>query len=423
MKFGTSFQEALQRDEYPREWIESAISYKKLKKCIKSVQQELQSLGLDHATLEKLWQQVGDVTLGDGHMMNYGFLTTSGTKFVPKLTIALDPQDGSPMDAWLSPETRRILRQLGRRQSATGLIKPDGEAMQHAHAVGSVGADVSETPSPQSDDHESAIETVEVPLTSDSEFFQILRRELRNLEKLQRSEQKSMETAIVKLGDDLREVKANKNKRSKEDLEAWREIFRLYLDAQVFLSSHEQDAGVRDAAHAQKQLEFFNKTLASEQGRKIKLSKDSKIALDRFQAINLTLLQLLKYSEINRTALTKILKKFDKRTALHAQQPVLEYLKTSPSFMTKDLAKATCFTISDELLNILPQLDDYLCPVCFSISFKPVRLRCNHVFCIRCLIVMQNADQDKCPLCREHVVLEATGGKCRHNPFLTNIRI
>ncbi|KAL8243932.1 hypothetical protein R6Q59_010190 [Mikania micrantha] len=421
MKFGANFQESLQHDAYPQEWIDSAISYKKLKKCIKRVQQELESLGLDHETLEKLWQHVGvgatstvytdgSEESNDDRPLHYDFLTRNGTKFVPKLTIALDPKDGSPMDAWLSPETRRVLRQVGRRRST---IKATShglhhESLPHIHSPGSESTDASETHSPDSEDTTDYVETVEIPLTSDSEFFQILRKELNNLATLQNTEQKQMELSIMKLGEDIRDLKDSKKKRSKEEIEAWREIFRLYLDSQIFMSSHEHDAGARDAAHAQKQLEYFRKTLTTAQSNKIKISKDASASVERFMLININLLRLLKYQEINQTALTKILKKFDKHTALRSQQSVLTHLKQQQTFMTQDLAKATCFTISEELIRLLPQLDDYLCPVCFSITFKPVRLRCNHVFCIRCLIVMQRDDADHCPLCREKVVLEAT---------------
>ena len=123
--------------------------------------------------------------------------------------------------------------------------------------------------------------------------------------------------------------------------------------------------------------------------------------------VNLQLLQFMKYQEMNRVAISKIMKKFDKHTAFRTQQSLPPTLTESP-FMVQDLAKATCFTVSTELLAIIPQLDDYLCPVCFSISFKPVRLRCNHVFCIRCLVVMQRARENQCPLCRAEVVMEAT---------------
>lgn len=75
------------------------------------------------------------------------------------------------------------------------------------------------------------------------------------------------------------------------------------------------------------------------------------------------------------------------------------------------LAKAVCFKVSEELLPIVPQLNDYLCPVCFNIAVKPIRLRCGHVFCIRCMITMQRAEADHCPLCRDAVVMEADSSK------------
>jgi E3 ubiquitin-protein ligase BAH len=72
-----------------------------------------------------------------------------------------------------------------------------------------------------------------------------------------------------------------------------------------------------------------------------------------------------------------------------------------------NIAKAICFKVNEELLTVVPQLNDYLCPVCFSIAYKPVRLRCLHVFCIRCMITMQRARNRYCPMCRDDVVLEA----------------
>lgn len=70
-----------------------------------------------------------------------------------------------------------------------------------------------------------------------------------------------------------------------------------------------------------------------------------------------------------------------------------------------------CFKISEELISVIPQLNDYLCPVCYSIAFKPIRLSCGHIFCIRCMIVMQRAEEDHCPLCRGSVVMQADSGE------------
>jgi E3 ubiquitin-protein ligase BAH len=430
MKFGQDFKDALERDEFPREWIDSAIPYKKLKKCIKRVQQELLSFGLDQATLDSLWQHVGRSTKISSdnddadRLLRYG---TNGNEFsfTPKLTVAIDPSDGSPMDAWLSPETRLHLYRLAHSSQSRvakvndqdtgvddkGKTPANGGQQELDHLANGDSQHLPSTGRPRS--RTGDLETIEIPLTSDSEFFQILSRELANLESLQTKEKSSIQSDISKLGADLRNLKLSKKRRSKEELQAWRRIFELYTDAQIFLSSHEADSGARDVSHAQKQLQYFTKTLSSSSASSSTspkfLGKEATVALDRFLRINMDLLRLMKFQEINRTALTKIMKKFDKQTALHARAVIPDSFKSN-SLISQDLAKATCFTISEELLQLIPNINDYLCPVCFSVSYKPVRLQCNHVFCIRCLIVLQRAEQKSCPLCRSEVVMDADSG-------------
>lgn len=51
MKFAHEFKDALEREGFPPHWIESAIPYGQLKKCIKKVKRELESFGLDSQTL------------------------------------------------------------------------------------------------------------------------------------------------------------------------------------------------------------------------------------------------------------------------------------------------------------------------------------------------------------------------------------
>lgn len=56
---------------------------------------------------------------------------------------------------------------------------------------------------------------------------------------------------------------------------------------------------------------------------------------------------------------------------------------------------------------MIPQLDDYLCPICFAIAYWPIRLECAHVFCSRCLVKMQRKGERFCPLCRGDVIMRA----------------
>ncbi|ORX55742.1 hypothetical protein DM01DRAFT_233832, partial [Hesseltinella vesiculosa] len=40
------------------------------------------------------------------------------------------------------------------------------------------------------------------------------------------------------------------------------------------------------------------------------------------------------------------------------------------------------------------------CPVCMSLAWRPIRLVCGHMFCVRCLIKAQRKRMMACPLCR-----------------------
>ena len=410
MKFAQDFETALKREEYPKEWIDNAISYKQLKKCIRKVQKELQTVGLDSETLEHLWQHVpsanSDHATGDQSTFKYRF-GEQMKGFTPKLTVVVDTRNGSPVDAFLTPETKVRLRSFALAEGLDVRKPSAASVLTTATSNGESGAiEVSEINGDLSSTSSNDFVTVDVPLTSDSEFFQILRRELDNLERLQTAEQKDLSAEISALGNELSKMTMHKNKKSKEEMAAWQEIFRLYAESGVFFSDHEQDAGARTPEKAQQHLEEFSKALKKAQPS-LKLHSDGRLALDHFLDINASLLKFMKFQQINQTALTKIMKKFDKQTHLHAANSLPSQITSAP-FASTELARTTCYTISTKLLQLIPTLDDYLCPICFSISFKPVRLKCKHVFCIRCLIVLQRNEQDSCPMCRSPGVLEVT---------------
>ncbi len=119
----------------------------------------------------------------------------------------------------------------------------------------------------------------------------------------------------------------------------------------------------------------------------------------------------MSYPLWKKLSLLNLALEFDKRTSLGAKETFPQLIQ-SDKIMSETMAKAVCSEISKEIVKIVPQLDDYLCPVCFSISYKPVRLTCGHVFCIRCMIKMQKAQDKFCPLCRNDVIMHADSGKC-----------
>lgn len=75
--------------------------------------------------------------------------------------------------------------------------------------------------------------------------------------------------------------------------------------------------------------------------------------------------------------------------------------------------------LTETLLPILPTVEDYTCLICTSIAFKPIRLDCGHLFCVRCLVKMQKAGKGNCPLCRAPTVLRA--GKANLDAALQNL--
>lgn len=58
MKFAHEYEAALKQEGYPARWVQSAISYRQLKKCIKKVEMELSRIGLNPETLGQLWQSL-----------------------------------------------------------------------------------------------------------------------------------------------------------------------------------------------------------------------------------------------------------------------------------------------------------------------------------------------------------------------------
>jgi E3 ubiquitin-protein ligase BAH len=105
----------------------------------------------------------------------------------------------------------------------------------------------------------------------------------------------------------------------------------------------------------------------------------------------------------------KIIPEFDKRTALGIKSTFTNRLP--PSMSSEDIAKGLSAQMATDILSVIPQLDDFLCPICSELAWRPIRLRCQHIYCIRCLIRLQQERKDRCPLCRQDVVMEADSCK------------
>ena len=79
--------------------------------------------------------------------------------------------------------------------------------------------------------------------------------------------------------------------RNRSDLYAWREIFQLYVDSEVFESLREHDRGERDLAETELRLTRFSERLNDSSRLKL---PESRHALERFLQLNILILDLKK---------------------------------------------------------------------------------------------------------------------------------
>lgn len=97
---------------------------------------------------------------------------------------------------------------------------------------------------------------------------------------------------------------------------AWRAIFSLYMDAQIFKGRVESDRSIHSVHKSKAQMEWFTQQLGElNLLRKFK-SKASRESFEQFIALNTELITMKHYQLLNQTAVTKILKKHDKRSGL-----------------------------------------------------------------------------------------------------------
>ncbi|KAG6873692.1 hypothetical protein C0995_012154 [Termitomyces sp. Mi166 len=195
----------------------------------------------------------------------------------------------------------------------------------------------------------------------------------------------------------------------KGDLYSWREIFQLYVEAEVFESVHELDRGERSVEESEKRLKQFAERVTARGLEELK-SKSSREALETFLELNVFILNIKKFQYANAEATRKILKKHTKRTSLPLFTDNLSSRPQAVVLIKKDnltLPRTLVQAIGETLLPIIPQIDDYSCLICTSIAFKPIRLGCGHLFCVRCLVKMQKRGNGNCPMCRAPCVLTA----------------
>jgi E3 ubiquitin-protein ligase BAH len=90
-------------------------------------------------------------------------------------------------------------------------------------------------------------------LKFDSQFFKTLQHEVSVLEALQAGEQDAIVEQIAQLSEELTAL-SKPSRFSKTDMNRWRELFSIYLEANIFFSTNELDHGRRDGLTADTQV-------------------------------------------------------------------------------------------------------------------------------------------------------------------------
>lgn len=257
-------------------------------------------------------------------------------------------------------------------------------------------------------DDSSPFYELKISLLEDTKFFQILYDEIVTLNHFKTEQETEISHEVEVLADEISHVTVPKMKKT--DLYVWREIFQYYIESEIFFSTIEKKAGSVDISQSKQRFLKFLQMIDDSKVLNKFHQKNSIVAFNEFKELNFQLMKISNYQTFNSLAVRKILKKFDKQTQLTAKETFPELIVNSNEMNILDGSIATdiCFIIAKKLLTIVPQIDDYLCPICCSIAYKPIRLRCGHLFCIRCLVKLRRKNEDKCPLCRNECLLSLT---------------
>ncbi|ORY97789.1 SPX domain-domain-containing protein [Syncephalastrum racemosum] len=325
-------------EELPSDWRPHLLHYKSLKKSLRFVVDELQTQGL----FQVLMMHKGDPEA----TITYGF--------------GGDPQHPQPC------------------------IHVASEFL--SKCSGSVAAE-----------HEDGV--VKIVLVRDSEFFRLLMEDLAQASVIQKAEYERMSESVFSLEMEL--SKATTPQRHKKEMYLWRQIFKLYLDAQIFDNGSSFEC-------SRTQFDKFSDQLR-QTGLAQKMTRKNRELLKKFMQMNADLVSLKGFEWLNQTAMTKILKKHDKLSGLSARAEFPLFAKQA---IIENVLLSLYSVVTKRLVSVVPQVDSYSCPICYGLAWRPIRLGCNHVFCVRCLIKAQRRRLLDCPICRRKNAVGDADASC-----------
>lgn len=393
MKFAKVFQQVLAEEQMPEEWKERAIQYKKLKKRINKVVAELESIGISkedvvfHYDLEMVKSEIHP------HLQ---------VKISPlEKTLIMDRLSSLDYNYEIVPLKLRELNAGGRDSTVPAVDVEDVQSVAASSAASVLSA-------VNPFDDSGPFYELKISLLEDTKFFQVLYDEIEDLNRFRTEQEAEIANNVEAIAHEVSYATVPKMKKT--DLYVWREVFQYYIECEIFFSTAEKKAGSVDIGQSKERyLKFLQMVEDSRVLHKFH-QKESVLAFGEFKSLNFQIMKISNYQTFNSLAVTKILKKFDKQTQLSSKDifPELIISSNEMNILNGSIATDICLVISSKLLTIVPQIDDYLCPICCSIAFKPIRLRCGHLFCIRCLVKLRRKHEDKCPLCRNECLLALT---------------
>ncbi|RIA95981.1 SPX domain-containing protein [Glomus cerebriforme] len=391
MKFGKCLGQTIK--DVPSEWRPFAIQYKSLKRCIHKIVQELNDKGISRDILEAL------LDAAEAYKMEYSSeINPNHIRSYIKLDLdaySSDIRSSHPLTehSLESIQSDFMKFNLGSVSSLSSL--PSTDSLDTESTISDPHYDLTAEAISVYNNPSTLHGMTYIELQTDGEFFDTLLEEMSQLNHLQQQNKDDYMDKVKKLDNNLIDVTSP----YKKDMYTWREIFQLYLQAEIFIGTTEADRNEHDWENAQNQFKWFTDELSKTNLlHKFKLNS-SRETFREFLGINNDLMIMKRFQYLNKTAMSKILKKHDKQTCL-AASPNFEKLLERNSYFTGNLGKSLCHVLIKLLSTITPQLEDHTCPVCTFIYWKPIRLYCGHVFCVRCIIKANNKKMRNCPICR-----------------------
>ena len=137
---------------------------------------------------------------------------------------------------------------------------------------------------------------VDIELPADAAFFALLSQEIAQIAQLEHRVSEDFMSNVNELARSVSLAARPTSQRGKSDLYAWREIFALWVETEVFESTSERARGDRPLAEAEDRLGDFAREVTKRglgDARTLK-RKESQAAVEQFLQLNLALLNLKK---------------------------------------------------------------------------------------------------------------------------------